>query len=202
MKIKSADSSDLLKRLNEIDEELQDFHISAHKCDLLYKEQDAIKTILHPKRHIITAHPTHAITTGIPQTGKSRNIGTNIKDYHERSDTMSDEIKIELIKDDNTENCIRISCRNLIVVDNSLHAAIEKFDTKLERRLRLGWDQAERIEKSMQQVYEKNSQNKEFDKFLQENHDRINAMVPQNPSIAKDDERSLIVTDDMKRRRT
>lgn len=51
---------------------------------------------------------------------------------------MSDEIKIELIKDDSTKNCIRISCRNLIVVDNSLHAAIEKFDTKLERRLRLG----------------------------------------------------------------
>lgn len=115
---------------------------------------------------------------------------------------MSDEIKIELIKDDSTKNCIRISCRNLIVVDNSLHAAIEKFDTKLERRLRLGWDQAERIEKSTQQVYEKNDQNKEFDKFLQENHDRINTMVPQNPSIAKDDERSLIVTDDMKRRRT
>lgn len=115
---------------------------------------------------------------------------------------MSDEIKIELIKDDSTKNCIRISCRNLIVVDNSLHAAIEKFDKKLERRLRLGWDQAERIEQSMQQVYEKNSQNKEFDKFLQENHDRINTMVPQNPSIAKDDERSLIVTDDMKRRRT
>ena len=115
---------------------------------------------------------------------------------------MSDEIKIELIKDDSTENYIRISCRNLIVIDNSLHAAIEKFDTKLERRLRLGWDQAERIEKSMQQVYEKNNQNGEFDKFLQENHDRINAMVPENPPIAKDDERSLIVTDDMKRRRT
>lgn len=115
---------------------------------------------------------------------------------------MSDEIKIELIKDDSTENCIRISCRNLIVIDNSLHAAIEKFDTKLEHRLRLGWDQAERIEKSIQQVYEKNNQNGEFDKFLQENHDRINAMVPQNPPIAKDDERSLIVTDDMKRRRT
>ena len=113
---------------------------------------------------------------------------------------MSDEIKIELIKDNSTKNCIRISCRNLIVIDNSLHAAIEKFDTKLERRL--CWDQAERIEKSMQQVYEKNNQNGEFDKFLQENHDRINAMVPQNPSIAKDDERSLIVTDDMKRRRT
>lgn len=69
---------------------------------------------------------------------------------------MSDEIKIELIKDDSTENCIRISCRNLIVVDNSLYAAMEKFDTKLERRLRLGWDKAEQIEKSMLQVYPKN----------------------------------------------
>ena len=85
MKIKSADSSDLLKRLNEIDEELQDFHISAHKCDLLYKEQDAIKTILHQKRHIITAPATPAITTGIIQTGKSRDIGTDVKTYHENS---------------------------------------------------------------------------------------------------------------------
>lgn len=85
MKIKSADSSDLLKRLNEIDEELQDFHISAHKCDLLYKEQDAIKTILHQKRHIITAPATPAITTGIIQTGKSRNIGADVKDYHNNS---------------------------------------------------------------------------------------------------------------------
>lgn len=85
MKIKSADSSDLLKRLNEIDEELQDFHISAHKCDLLYKEQDAIKTILHQKRHIITAPATPAITTGIPQTGKSKDIGTDVKDYHNNS---------------------------------------------------------------------------------------------------------------------
>ena len=98
---------------------------------------------------------------------------------------MSDEIKIELIKDDSTENCIRISCRNLIVVDNSLHAAIEKFDTKLERRLRLGWDQAERIEQSMQQVYEKNSQNKEFDKFLQENHDRITLWFPKTHPLQK-----------------
>ena len=84
MKVKSADSSDLLKRLNEIDEELQDFHISAHKCDLLYKEQDAIKTILH-RKHIIKAPATPAITTGIPQTGKSRDIGTDVKDYHNNS---------------------------------------------------------------------------------------------------------------------
>lgn len=83
MKIKSADSSDLLKRLNEIDEELQDFHISAHKCDLLYKEQDVIKTILHQKRHIITAPATPVITTGITQTGKSRDIGTDVKAYHD-----------------------------------------------------------------------------------------------------------------------
>lgn len=86
MKIKSADSSDLLKRLNEIDEELQNFHISAHKCDLLYKEQAAIKTILHQKRHIITAPATPAITTGIPQTGKSKDIGTDVKDYHNNSE--------------------------------------------------------------------------------------------------------------------
>ena len=83
MKIKSADSSDLLKRLNEIDEELQDFHISAHKCDLLYKEQDTIKTILHQKQHIVTAPATPAITTGIIQTGKSRDIGTDVKAYHD-----------------------------------------------------------------------------------------------------------------------
>lgn len=85
MKIKSADSSDLLKRLNEIDEELQDFHISAHKCDLLYKEQDAIKTILRQK-HIIETPATPAITTGISQTGKSRDIGTDVKDYHNNSE--------------------------------------------------------------------------------------------------------------------
>ena len=84
MKIKSADSSDLLKRLNEIEKELQDFHISAHKCDLLYKEQDAIKTILRQK-HIIETPATTTITTGITQTGKSRDIGTDVKDYHNNS---------------------------------------------------------------------------------------------------------------------
>ena len=57
MKIKSADSSDLLKRLNEIDEELQDFHISAHKCDLLYKEQDAIKQ--YYTENILSQHLQH-----------------------------------------------------------------------------------------------------------------------------------------------
>ena len=46
MKIKSANSSDLFKRLDEIDGELQDFNISAYKCDLLYKEQDSLKTEL------------------------------------------------------------------------------------------------------------------------------------------------------------
>lgn len=46
MKIKSAGDFDLFKRLDEIDGELQDFHISAYKCDLLYKEQDSLKAEL------------------------------------------------------------------------------------------------------------------------------------------------------------
>ena len=41
--------------------------------------------ILHQKQHIITAPATPAITTGIPQTGKSRDIGTDVKDYHNNS---------------------------------------------------------------------------------------------------------------------
>lgn len=51
--IKSADDSDLFKRLDEIDGELQDFHISAHKCDLLYKEQDGLKTELRQRGYKI-----------------------------------------------------------------------------------------------------------------------------------------------------
>ena len=35
MEIKSADDFDLFRRLNEIDGELQHFHISAYQCDLL-----------------------------------------------------------------------------------------------------------------------------------------------------------------------
>ena len=46
MKIKSANSSDLFKRLDEIDGELQDFNISAYKRDLLYKEQNSLKAEL------------------------------------------------------------------------------------------------------------------------------------------------------------
>ena len=53
MKIKSADNSDLLKRLDEIDGELQDFHISAYKCDLLYKEQNSLKTELRQRGYKI-----------------------------------------------------------------------------------------------------------------------------------------------------
>ena len=44
-----------------------------------------IKSLLHNilhRKHIITAP---AITTGIPQTGKSRDIGTDVKDYHNNS---------------------------------------------------------------------------------------------------------------------
>ena len=36
MEIKSSDDFYLFRRLDEIDGEQQDFHISAHKCDLLY----------------------------------------------------------------------------------------------------------------------------------------------------------------------
>ena len=41
MGIKSANSSEIFKRLDEIDNELQGFHISAYKCDLLYKEENS-----------------------------------------------------------------------------------------------------------------------------------------------------------------
>lgn len=53
MEIKSANSSDLFKRLDEIDDELQDFHISAYKCDLLYKEHDNIKAELRQRGYRI-----------------------------------------------------------------------------------------------------------------------------------------------------
>ena len=41
----------LLRRLDEIDGELQDWHISAHKSDLLYKEKDAIVEELTNRGH-------------------------------------------------------------------------------------------------------------------------------------------------------
>ena len=53
MEIKSADDFDIFKRLNEIDGELQDFYISAHKCDLLYKEQVALKAELQRRGYDI-----------------------------------------------------------------------------------------------------------------------------------------------------
>lgn len=53
MKIKSAGDFDLFKRLDEIDGELQDFHISAYKCDLLYKEQNSLKTELRQRGYKI-----------------------------------------------------------------------------------------------------------------------------------------------------
>lgn len=52
MKIKSADDFDLFRRLDEIDGELQDFHISAHNCDLLYKEQNSLKAELQRRECI------------------------------------------------------------------------------------------------------------------------------------------------------
>ena len=53
MKIKSAGDFDIFKRLDEIDCELQDFHISAYKCDLLYKEQNSLKTELRQRGYKI-----------------------------------------------------------------------------------------------------------------------------------------------------
>lgn len=49
MEIKSADDFDLFKRLDEIDGELQDYYVSAYKCDLLYKEQDSLKAELRQR---------------------------------------------------------------------------------------------------------------------------------------------------------
>lgn len=53
MEIKSADNFDLFRRLDEIDGELQDFHISAYQCDLLYKEQDSLKIELRQRGYKI-----------------------------------------------------------------------------------------------------------------------------------------------------
>lgn len=53
MEIKSADDFDLFRRLDEIDGELQDFHISAYQCDLLYKEQAALKAELRQRGYKI-----------------------------------------------------------------------------------------------------------------------------------------------------
>lgn len=53
MKIKSAGDFDIFKRLDEIDCELQDFHISAYKCDLLYKEQNNLKAELRQRGYKI-----------------------------------------------------------------------------------------------------------------------------------------------------
>ena len=50
MEIKSSDDFDLFRRLDEIDGEQQDFHISAHKCDLLYKEQNSLKAELQRRQ--------------------------------------------------------------------------------------------------------------------------------------------------------
>ena len=49
MNIKFIDDSTLFHRLNEIDDKLKDFHISAYRCDLLFKEQNEIKTELRKR---------------------------------------------------------------------------------------------------------------------------------------------------------
>lgn len=52
MEIKSTNSSDLFKRLDEIDRELQDLHTSAYQCKILYKEQKALKAELRERGYI------------------------------------------------------------------------------------------------------------------------------------------------------
>lgn len=41
----------LFRRLDEIDGQLQDFHISAYKSDLIMKERDEIKEELKKRGH-------------------------------------------------------------------------------------------------------------------------------------------------------
>lgn len=51
--IKHACSSDLFERLNEIDDKMQAFDISAYKYDLLYKEQSKIKIELQERGYSV-----------------------------------------------------------------------------------------------------------------------------------------------------
>lgn len=52
--IEQANSSELFRRLDEIDGEFQDFHISAHKSDLLYEEQKLLKAELQKRGYDIS----------------------------------------------------------------------------------------------------------------------------------------------------
>lgn len=52
-KVKYTNSSDLLERLNEIDDKLQDFDISAYKYDLLCKEQSKLKIELQERGYSV-----------------------------------------------------------------------------------------------------------------------------------------------------
>lgn len=51
--INHACSSDLFERLNEIDDKMQAFDISAYKYDLLYKEQSKIKIELQERGYSV-----------------------------------------------------------------------------------------------------------------------------------------------------
>lgn len=82
MKIKSAGDFDLFKRLDEIDGELQDFHISAYKCDLLYKEQDSLKTELRQRGYKINPD------------GREKNTDNNLP-----AKTSFDNFKQEMIEE-------------------------------------------------------------------------------------------------------
>lgn len=52
-KFSAFDDTILFHRLDEIDGEFQDFHISAHKSDLLTKEREEIKEELRSRGYTI-----------------------------------------------------------------------------------------------------------------------------------------------------
>lgn len=51
-KFSTIDDTILFHRLDEIDGEFQDIHISAHKSDLLTKERDEIKEELRNRGYV------------------------------------------------------------------------------------------------------------------------------------------------------
>lgn len=52
--IEQANDFEIFRRLDEIEGEFQDFHISAHKSDLLYEEQKLLKAELQKRGYEIS----------------------------------------------------------------------------------------------------------------------------------------------------
>lgn len=51
--LNTTDDTKLFHRLDEIDGEFQNYHISAYKCDLLTKERDEIKEQLRKRGYVV-----------------------------------------------------------------------------------------------------------------------------------------------------